>query len=141
MDQAYARAEGEITSGQEVCLATNTSIPGDQLVSKMSKVSLGKKVGRPRKKVEVRNVFDIKGFKRGKRGAKNFSKVCKRRKSKHNVKQPPSVEENIQEGVLLLENGKDIASQILKTAELMGLVLQEDKMQAYEKIQQVLAEA
>ncbi|KAL1803738.1 hypothetical protein ACET3Z_032385 [Daucus carota] len=44
---------------------------------------------------------------------------------------PPSM------GKQILANGQDVASQILETAELMGLVLQENREQALSRIQQV----
>ena len=34
-----------------------------------------------------------------------------------------------------------MTSQILETAEMMGLVLQEDRQQAYEKIQKMVLES
>lgn len=99
----------------------------------MSRVNLGNK-----KRVAVINVFDIKGFKKrkGKTPKVQPDKLVKARKNtgkqgrKSNSKAPP----HKSVGVKLLENGRDMASQILESAKLMGLVLQEDKQQAYEKI-------
>ncbi|KAL1824343.1 hypothetical protein ACET3Z_011121 [Daucus carota] len=144
MDKAYDLADMEEARGEEVYFLGHNSHLDNKLLVKMSQVNLGKKVGRPRKRVELRNVFDIKGFKIGRR--KKVSTQSKKLAT-GKKKGPKGNKENIQEhstkpvGMLLLEKGEDIASQILETAELMGLVLQEDKQQAYEKIQQVVLES
>uniref|UniRef100_A0A166CS71 RRM domain-containing protein n=1 Tax=Daucus carota subsp. sativus TaxID=79200 RepID=A0A166CS71_DAUCS len=145
MNKAYDLAEVEEVRGDEIYFFGPQEQLDTQFVTSMSQVNLGKKVGRPRKKVEFRNVFDIKSFKKRKRKntkvqsdklVKAFKSPDKRGKRK--MAQEPSHKPG---GVQLLESGKDMTSQILETAEMMGLVLQEDRQQAYEKIQKMVLES
>lgn len=138
IEHAYNMATSEETRGNEVYFLTGDLQLDRHISNEMLKMSLGKKVGRTRKKNLFRNVFEVKGFKKLKSRYNKKKMGLNRSVGKRKVgslERQELVELHTKSvGEKLLESKKDLAEQILESADLMGLVPQENREQAVEKI-------
>lgn len=102
--------------------------PVNQVDSEMSKLIIGKKLGRPRKALKRFSFLEMKGGKRRKIIKSHPKKVQGKERQEDSAQFPA------------LNNQKDLATDILETGMLMGIIPLKNKEEALKDIRQRLTE-